>query len=166
MTVYSGPHNARSVVRDSDGRVLPVTPLSRRLPPSVMSPSGGVKQDREAGMPWTRPEQAQPAGSEAPGTDLRPRLRSQLEAHLARLVRQTLNADKRGRPRGPALEDRMLKVCRVIEHFDPDTDDPTVQLAVLKGSVAFCVRTLSEPEMPPLRKALRLYLDDLKARHQ
>ena len=60
----------------------------------------------------------------------------------------------------------MLKVCRVIEHLDPDTDDPTIQLAVLKGFVNFCVRTLSEPDMPPLRKAIRLYLDDLKARHQ
>jgi len=60
----------------------------------------------------------------------------------------------------------MLKVCRVIEHLDPDTEDPGVQLAVLKEFVAFCVRTLSEPDMGPLRKAIRLYLDDLKARHQ
>ena len=60
----------------------------------------------------------------------------------------------------------MLDVCRAMERLRPDTDDPTIQLAVLKGSVAFCVRTLSEPDMPPLRKAIRLYLDDLKARHQ
>jgi len=70
------------------------------------------------------------------------------------------------RKAGRSPEGRMLDVCRVMERLHPDTDDPTIQLAVLKEFVAFCVRTLSEEDMGPLRKAIRLYLDDLKARHQ
>ena len=166
MTVYPESRNARAAARDSYGRGLPVDAIAQTLNVSVMSILRWRQQDMEAGMPWTGPAQPQPADPGAEEPQLRDLLRSQLETHLAELVRQALNAENKGRARYPTFEDRMLKVCRVIEHLNPDTDDPGIQLAVLRGFVAFCVRTLSEAEIGPVRKALRLYLDDLKARHQ
>jgi transposase len=166
MTVYPESRNARAAARDSYGRGLPVNAIAQTLNVSVMSILRWRQQDMEAGMSWTGPARPQSAESGAAEPQLRELLRSQLQTHLAELVRQALNAESKGRARYPTVEDRMLKVCRVIEHLDPDTDDPGIQLAVMQGFAAFCVRALSEQEIGPVRKAVRLFLDDLKARHQ
>jgi hypothetical protein len=166
MTVYPESRNARAAARDSYGRGLPVDAIAQTLNVSVMSILRWRQQDMEAGMPWTGPAQPQHADPGAAEPQLRELLRSQLQTHLAELVRQALNAKNKARARYPTFEDRMLKVCRVIEHLNPDADDPMVQLKVMQGFAAFCVRTLSEQEIGPVRKAVRLFLDDLKARHQ
>ena len=59
----------------------------------------------------------------------------------------------------------MLKVCKVLEYLRAGEDDLDAQLAAMKRFAGFCIRTLSEDEMTPVRKAIRLFLDDLKREH-
>ncbi len=44
----------------------------------------------------------------------------------------------KARKEHPSLEDRMLKVCRVLEHLSPDEKDLTAQLAGIRRFAAFC----------------------------
>jgi hypothetical protein len=88
------------------------------------------------------------------------RLARRLEGRLAVLIEQSEAA-----PDDPKLEDRMLKICKVLEYLRAGEDDLDAQMAAMKRFVSFCVRNLSEAEMPPVRKALRLFLDHLKREH-
>lgn len=122
------------------------------------------------------------AGKHAPGTD---GLRRKLEARLKELIEesepqpQAAGSDetKTGKGKGDEakagksksdeakVEDRMLKLCKVLEFLREDEDDITPQLDAMKRFASFCVRTLTEDEMPPVRKAVRLFLDNLKREH-
>jgi hypothetical protein len=63
------------------------------------------------------------------------------------------------------LEDRMLKLCRVLDHLPTDEADIDSQFAWIRQFVTFCLHNLTEDEMPPIRRAVRLFLDDLKERN-
>ena len=79
-----------------------------------------------------------------------------LEQRLADLVARSINEpDKAG------AEDRMLKICRVLE-FLREADDLEAQLRAIKGFAAFCMQTLTEDEMPPVRKVIHLFLEKLR----
>ncbi len=96
--------------------------------------------------------------------ELRDVIRKQLESYLADLVAEATRASRRSRVR-PTYEDRMVKVCRVIETLSPGEDDLSGQLHAMQAFAVFCVRTLPECEMAPVRKAVRLFLDHLKREH-
>ena len=55
----------------------------------------------------------------------------------------------------------MLKVCRVLE-FLRDDDDLEAQLRTVEDFASFCMETLTEEEMRPVRKAIHMFLDKLK----
>ena len=59
----------------------------------------------------------------------------------------------------------MLKICRVLEHLRDDGDELTACLKAMERFGTFCARTLVEEEMTPVRKAVRLFLDELKKEH-
>ena len=161
MAVYPELNDARAMARDLYSQGQSLDAIAQTLKVSVMSLLRWRQQDMEMGRPWVCADR-----SEEPQAQLRVLLSSQLEMHLAALMREALWPRKKGRPRYPTYEDRMLKVCRVMEHLRPDSDDLTAQLEVMRGFARFCVRTLSEDEMGPVRKAVRLFLDDLQARNQ
>ena len=113
-----------------------------------------LRAERQAPSPETeRPEPDRAAPSAE-------RLRRKLEERLERLIEES-EADQ-GNAR---LEDRMLKVCKVLEFLRGEGDDIAGQLEAMDGFSDFCVRTLSEGEMTPVRKAVRLFLDELKRKH-
>jgi len=80
-----------------------------------------------------------------------------LQNRLARLIEQSENEQK-----DAGIEDRMLKVCRVLESLRAGSDDLAAQLEAMKKFADFCVSTLSEDEMGPVRKAVRLFLEKLR----
>jgi len=107
-----------------------------------------------------RPHQVTEAGGEAKpaGPPLPPdELVSRLEGRLARLIEASDGAADEAK-----LEDRMLKVCKVLESLRAGRDDLTAQLRAMNRFAAFCLSALSEDEMPPVRKAVRLFMDSLK----
>jgi hypothetical protein len=119
-------------------------------------------EERAAGRPW-RPE-AGPANTATrpslPREEGNPEaLRARLRERLDYLVAQSeLNPDD------PKIDDRMLKVCRVLEHLQDDAD-LDAQLETIRRFAAFCVRNLPESTVQPLRSAIRLFVEDLKEEH-
>jgi transposase-like protein len=82
-----------------------------------------------------------------------------LEARLSDLVDQTLDAEQSGR-----IEDRMLKICRIIE-FLRGGDELGATLRAMKDFAAFCIRLLPESEMRIVRMVIARFLDKLKKEH-
>jgi transposase len=122
-----------------------------------------ARREREAGRPWQRgggtespPRPSAPSRSDEP---LSRRLCCKLEERLARLVEQSELADEDAR-----LEDRMLKICRVLDSLRAG-DELTARLEAIKRFAAFCVRTLPDEEMTPVRKAIRLFIEELRREH-
>jgi len=148
--------SVRATARELYEQGLALDAIARSVKTSVVTLLRWRRDDEKQGQPWLRP------GEPAP-TD---KMRLKLQQHLAALIDEAGKRKDKGRERYPTLEDRMLKTCRIIENLTPDTDDPAVQLAVLKRFAVFCVHHLTEDEMGPVRKAVRLFLDDLKASHQ
>ena len=170
MTVSPETRNPRDAAREMYRQGQALDAIAQALNVSVVSLLRWRKQDASKGRFWegpkvnggTDPDKGE-FSREQP--DLRGILRNQLETYLAELVAEATRASKKDDPR-PTYEDRMLKVCRIIETLSPGGDDLSPQLAAMKAFATFCVRRLPESEMAPVRKAVRLFLDDLKARHQ
>ena len=127
-----------------------------------------ARQEHEAGRPWRRRAESDPSethdhedhGRPDAGNDsLTRRLCCRLEERLERLVEQSELADEGGR-----LEDRMLKVCRVLDSLRAG-DELTGKLEAMKRFAAFCVGTLPDAEMTPVRKAIRLFIEELRREH-
>jgi transposase-like protein len=79
-----------------------------------------------------------------------------LEQRLGSLMAQGTDAEQSGR-----VEDRMLKICRIIE-FLRSGDEIGSRLQAMHEFARFCIGTLSESEMQPVRMAITRYLDKLK----
>ena len=118
-----------------------------------------------ARTPWKREAPPRPrcshacTRSQAAAPSPRPAaddLRALLEKRLADLVARSVEE-----PDKPGAEDRMLKVCKVLE-FLRGADDLEAKLRAVKDFAAFCVQTLPEVEMAPVRKAIHMFLDKLK----
>jgi transposase-like protein len=126
-----------------------------------------ARRDAQAGRPWQRGGQPPPPPRRTPAADARPghscradRLCRRLEERLERLIEAG-----ESEPGSARLEDRMLKVCRVLEHLRGGQDELRAQLESMKRFAGFCTRTLTEEEMGPVRKAVRLFLEDLRREH-
>jgi len=146
---------------------LSMAAIAEALPVSVSTVRRWAREEAAGGRPWTRratpesrPEVRQdttaPHRRVSPRRPLAERLRRRLERRLEKLVRQHANDVST-----TALEDHMLKTCKVLELLK-DHDDPGTQLEAMRRFAAFCVRTLSEDEMGPVRKAIRLFLDEVR----
>jgi hypothetical protein len=103
----------------------------------------------------------------APDADaLQDRLCADLERRLEALAGEAADLRNRTRkPDYPCLEDRLLKLSRIIRSFRDNGPDVDCQLKTMGGFVQYCLTHLCEDEMPPIRKAVRGFLDDLKERN-
>ena len=124
-----------------------------------------ARQDKKLGDPWRRD-----GGTDGLATPLTPRprrrtrtpagadaLRRRLQDRLERLIE--LSEDDLDDAK---IEERMLKVCRVLESLRGEAADLDAQLELAKRFAAFCMRNLSEEEMEPVRRAIRLFMDNLR----
>jgi transposase-like protein len=137
------PSTLRRWVRESRGAVSTPAALAGAVPaerPDSVAPIGRAE------------------GGAAPSSDSSAdQLSRKIEERLARLIETGDNDAK--------TEDRMLKLCKVLECLRADEDDLDAQLAAMRKFARFCVRTLCEEEMTPIRKAVRLFLDELQREH-
>ncbi len=131
-----------------------------------------AREEAAAGRPWRRgpsdsEEPPRPSsraaaprppsgGARGPGS-LPERLCRSLEERLEHLMERSKEADD-----DPRLEERMLRICKVLGYLREEADDLSAQLVAMKRFVAFCLRTLSEDEMTPVRKAVRLFVQELR----
>lgn len=113
--------------------------------------------DAEAGRPWRKPGAPTAATPPPRRAD---RLYNRVEGLLEQLIDESDVEQKSAN-----LENRMLKLCRVLEHLRERRDDLEGQLAAMQRFGAFCARNLPEEQMRPVRRAVRLFLDDLKREH-
>lgn len=150
------------------GEGLGKTVIAESLGVAASTVRRWARQDAQAGRPWQRggqsppaPDPTPPAAGARPGHQCRAdRLCRRLEERLERLIEEAEAAGD-----GARLEDRMLKVCRVLEHLRGDHDELRAQLEAMKRFASFCTRTLTEGEMAPVRKAVRLFLEHLRREH-
>jgi hypothetical protein len=147
------------------GATKPV--IAEALGVSLRTIQKWAREDAMAGQAWGRegatgsPNAVPPVPelSSQDNTTSADQLCRKLEERLARLI-------EAGDPAKDArLEDRMLKLCKVLESLRASQDDVAPQLEAMKRFASFCVRTLSEDEMSPVRKAIRLFLEDLRKEH-
>ena len=137
--------------------------VAEALKMSVGTVRSWATQDRKAGDPWRRDNEPEvpakpPAG--ATGRVSREALFGRLEERLQRLIERSeedLDDAK--------IEDRMLKVCRVLESLRGDAADLDAQLEAMKRFADFCLQNLTEDEMSPVRTAIRQFVDYLKEEH-
>jgi hypothetical protein len=119
-----------------------------------------ARHDEEAGDPWPKAQDDPPELDSPDALPPAERLYRKLHRRLEALVERG-GAD----PEARGLEDRMLKLCRVLDYLRKGRDDLTERLRALKSFAAFCLRNLTEEEMDPVRKGIRLYVDELKREH-
>ncbi|MCK4284172.1 MAG: helix-turn-helix domain-containing protein [Candidatus Brocadiae bacterium] len=157
----------------AEGSSKPV--IAESLKVSVRTVRRWAQEEAAAGRPWRRgpsgsEEPPRPSsraaaprrasgGARGPGS-LPERLCRRLEERLEELMEKSKEADD-----DPRLEERMLRICKVLEYLRAEADDISAQLVAMKRFVTFCLRTLSEDEMAPVRKAVRLFVDALRKEH-
>lgn len=137
----------------ADGAAQPTIAASLGI--SLRTVQRWAAADRAAGVPW--PSDAGAARPSSGGGPLRAdRLVHKLEGRLERLIDSDVNAAK--------IEDRALKICKLLDLLRAG-DDPRWQLEAMRDFAAFCLRNLSEEEMRPVRRAIRLFIDDIRRAH-
>ncbi len=105
------------------------------------------QEDGAAGRPWKHDADPMQRG----------RLRALLERRLADLAKQGADGKE-----AAAAEDRMLKICRVLDHLQDEGSQLDALVDATLRFAKFCRRNLSEDEMGPVRKAVRLFVEHLK----
>jgi hypothetical protein len=98
------------------------------------------------------------SGSDAGGM---PEVLTRLEEHFAGVVGK-LNIGEKGHK----VEDRALKVTKLLSFMDERGDDSEADLRAMKRFVEFCLQELTEDEMQPVRKAVRLFTEHIRRNHQ
>ncbi|MFW6189893.1 MAG: helix-turn-helix domain-containing protein [Planctomycetota bacterium] len=119
-----------------------------------------AKRDAAAGRPWDEKDPPSPPAPAPPAPNSADRLYRRLQERLERLIDESDTDAKSAN-----LENRMLKLCKVLDHLREQRDDLEGQLRAIKRFGSFCARRLPEDEMAPVRKAIRLFLDELKREH-
>ncbi|MHC4481667.1 MAG: helix-turn-helix domain-containing protein [Planctomycetota bacterium] len=134
--------------------------IARALGVSARTVRRWARQDALKGRPWEvagegGPLPDLPAAQQVPkDAALTARLCRRLRERLADLV-ETSEAE----------EDRMLKLCRVIEHLREGGQDLMGRLETMREFASFCARNLPEEEMAPVRKAVSGFMNQLKEDH-
>jgi len=88
------------------------------------------------------------------------RLSEQLEARLEKLFEDEESKDEQ--KHDPKFADRALKLCKLIEALRAGPDEISASLIAIMRFIRFCLITLTEEEMQPIRRAVALFIDDLK----
>ncbi|MFW6189048.1 MAG: hypothetical protein ACOC7T_01325 [Planctomycetota bacterium] len=110
-------------------------------------------KDAEAGRPWRR----RPAPAEGPAY-----VRARLHQKLERMA-DGLAGDAEGEE--VELADRMLKVCRVLEDLPEQGAGLEGLLQAMRRFMDFCLQRLPEEQTPPVRRAVRMFVENLKEEH-
>ncbi len=138
---------------------LAKTEIAAALDISTRTLRRWARADADAGRPWSREGSDLLADEPLPepaGPDPA-RIRRMLERRLELLAeRAECDLDD------ARLDDRMLKVCRILEHLDVGAQRLEAQLRAAKDFAAFCLRNLPEREVRPVRKAVRMFVEHLK----
>ena len=148
----------------AEGSPKPV--IAEALKVSLRTVQQWARKDALSGHPWRRETEPVPAtaagrpAARSMGASPAEEICRKLEERLERLIEAGETAKD-----GARLEDRMLKICKVLEHLRAGRDEVGAQLSAMKRFAAFCLRTLSEEEMSPVRKAIRLFVENLKKEH-
>jgi hypothetical protein len=87
--------------------------------------------------------------------------REKLEEHFHKVV-QDLSPEEKGYK----SEDRALKVTKLIAFMEERADRTEASLRAMAGFVRFCLRELTEEEMQPVRKAVRMFTEELRRSNQ
>ena len=128
---------------------------------SLDVPAGTVRrwalEERRAGHVWVRDGEPAPAPE---GNADRAEVLRRLERRLALLVEQAENDLSDAK-----VEERFLKLCRVIESLRGDAAELDAQMEAMKRFADFCVQNLTEDEMAPVRGPIRQFMDYLKEEH-
>ncbi len=131
---------------------------------SLEVPAGTVRrwasEERKARRPWTREGEPVPAPATAAGSTDRGDLCRRLEHRLALLIEQAEDDLSDAK-----IEDRFLKLCRVIDSLRSDSADLDAQMEAMGRFADFCMKNLTEEEMAPVRGPIRQFLDHLKEEH-
>jgi len=117
-------------------------------------------EDRALGRPWTRATDDD-VGIEVPESAA-DRVYRRLERRLEELIGE--GADPEGQD--AAAEDRALKVCRVMEFLRRERDELSAQLEAMRRFASFCVSNLSEEEMLAVRKAVCMFIEEMRRAHR
>ncbi|MGD2176013.1 MAG: DUF1804 family protein [Candidatus Brocadiaceae bacterium] len=158
MTTHSREKNdeeVRARARDLYFQNSTLDAIARSLEVSVMSLLRWRRDARLAGRPWRRANEPEPEEE----------MRRKLREVLMRLVDEAHEREGDRPQEHPCLEDRMLKICRVLEHVRPDAEDLTAQLKGLKRFAGWCLRNLREDQMGPVRHAVRRFVDEMREEH-
>lgn len=132
--------------------------IARKLGRSLSTIRRWAREDAGNGRPWLR----------KPANRFEERLSRVLEQRLDALVNdaQTEPREKDGdRTREEAvmrLEDRALKLCKLLRFIRDASTDPTPILDALRQLVLFAKGTLDAEELRAVRKAVRLFVDTLR----
>lgn len=128
--------------------------IARALNLCQNTPGRWKKSDRAQGISWEMLRQDRING--APSAVLR-----RLEDRLAELVHQGLSGD----PDDAPSEERLLKLVRIIEGYKKLAGSISTHLSVMGTFARFCAGQLEREEIAVVRKAVELYLDDLKRKN-
>jgi transposase len=167
-----------AMAKDTKGQLLPQARLldMEGLDKAAIAAALGVsrrtvqrwaKQDAGAGKAWRQDVDRRRAArlatmgiASADPEEVTARIRCRLEARVEKLMAKV---DKD--VEGSALEDRLLKICKVLDYFRPRGDDPSSVLHAMKRFASFCTCNLSEEEMGGVRKGVRLFVESLRKEH-
>jgi len=139
---------------------------------SLDLPPGTVRrwstEERKAGRPWLRAGESAPSSSgpepkrsrKGPRSVDRAALCRRLEARLARLIERAEDDLEDAK-----VEERFLKLCRVLDSLRGDAADLDAQMEAMKRFADFCMQNLTEDEMAPVRGPIRQFIDYLKEEH-
>jgi len=84
-----------------------------------------------------------------------------LENAFAQLLSHRKRQEEAGKGK-KRLEDRLLKLLRVIELYKKTRDDSQVYLDAMEDFVAYCVENVPPEDMEAIRSAVNRYIDHLK----
>jgi len=112
------------------------------------------RHDAEEGRDWK--EARRERDDRRPGLVI-----ERLENAFAQLLRHRNRQEDAGKGK-KRLEDRLLKLLRVIELYRKTRDDTDERMTALEGFVAYCVEHVAPEEMKPIRGAVNRYIEHLK----
>ena len=84
-----------------------------------------------------------------------------LENAFAQLLRYRNEKQKAGEGK-KRLEDRLLKLLRVIELYKKTRNNTDARMTALEDFVAYCVENVPPEQMKPIRGAVNRYIEHLK----
>lgn len=109
-----------------------------------------ARRDRKAGAPWSQLRRQRLAGSTRP-----------LQREIADRATELLH-DPDAPPDAHLTEERILKILKILEGCRKLDVDISGHLEALGDFAKFCARSLDPDDIPVIRNAVELYLDQMK----